>query len=80
MPGRGGFTLTEILVVMGILVIGILPLAMIQSRARHEVNKSDRFTQAITLAQRQLEEAKGAGFDEAWIAATLVIQVSENLR
>jgi len=62
---RGGFTLIEILVVMGILAIGILPLAIVQSQARREVSKSDRYTLAITLAQSQLEQMKGAGFGNA---------------
>jgi prepilin-type N-terminal cleavage/methylation domain-containing protein len=65
MPDRDGFTLVEILVVLAILTIGILPLAMVQTQARHEVSKSDRFTQAITLAQSQLEQMKGAGFGNA---------------
>ncbi len=65
MPDRDGFTLVEILVVLAILTIGILPLAMVQTQARHEVSKSDRFTQAITLAQSQLEQLKGAGFGNA---------------
>lgn len=65
MPDRDGFTLVEILVVLAILTIGILPLAMVQTQARHEVSKSDRYTQAITLAQSQLEQMKGAGFGNA---------------
>lgn len=64
-PDRGGFTLTEIMVVMVVLVIGILPLAMVQNRARQDVQQSDRFTQAITLAQEQLEQIKGQGFGNA---------------
>jgi prepilin-type N-terminal cleavage/methylation domain-containing protein len=59
---RGGFTLVEVLVVMVILTIGVLPLTMIQSRARSEVRETDRYTQAVTLAQQQLEWAKGQGF------------------
>ncbi|MFH1842664.1 MAG: type II secretion system protein [bacterium] len=63
--GRDGFTLTEIMVVMMILAIGIVPLAMVQSRARVEVRRSDRLTQAVNLAQTQLEQMKGAGFGNA---------------
>jgi Tfp pilus assembly protein PilV len=54
-----------LLVVMMILAIGILPLAMVQSRARQEVGKSDRYTQAITVAQDQLERMRGLGFGNA---------------
>jgi Tfp pilus assembly protein PilV len=64
-PKRGGFTLTEIAVVMVVLVLGILPLAIVQTRAREEVRESNRFTQAITLAQEQLEQVKGLGFGNA---------------
>jgi prepilin-type N-terminal cleavage/methylation domain-containing protein len=66
-PGaqRDGFTLTELMVVLVILAIGILPLAMVQSRARQEVSESNRYTQAITVAQDQLERMKGLGFNNA---------------
>jgi len=64
-PGRDGFTLTEIMVVLLILAIGIMPLALVQSRARTEVNRSDRMTQAAALAQARLEIMKGAGFGNA---------------
>ncbi len=64
-PDRGGFTLTEILVVLAILTIGIVPLAVVQSSARREVSRSDRYTQAIALAQDRIEQAKAAGFGAA---------------
>jgi prepilin-type N-terminal cleavage/methylation domain-containing protein len=65
LPGEAGFTLTEIIVVLGILAIGIMPLAMVQSRARRDVTRSDLYTQAITIAQAQLEQMKGRGFGNA---------------
>jgi prepilin-type N-terminal cleavage/methylation domain-containing protein len=61
-PDRSGFTLVEILVVLMIITIGIVPLAVVQTRARHEVSKSDDLTQAIVLAQNRLEQAKSLGF------------------
>ena len=64
-PGREGFTLVEILMTLMILTVGILPLAIIQHRARHEVSESDRFSQGITVAQAQLERIKGLGFGNA---------------
>jgi prepilin-type N-terminal cleavage/methylation domain-containing protein len=62
---RQGFTLVEVLVVLVIIAIGIMPLALVQTRARQEVTESDRYTRAVTLAQRQLEWTKGMGFNAA---------------
>jgi len=63
--GREGFTLVEIMMVMVILTVGVLPVAVIQHRARQEVSESDRYTQAIELAQLHLERMKGMGFGGA---------------
>ncbi len=64
-PDRAGFTLVEILVVLMIITIGIVPLALVQTRARHEVSRSDELTQAIVLAQNRIEQAKALGFGNA---------------
>lgn len=64
-PGREGFTLVEILMVMMILSIGVLPIAVIQHRARREVSEADRYTQGIIIASTQLERIKGMGFGAA---------------
>jgi prepilin-type N-terminal cleavage/methylation domain-containing protein len=61
-PGRDGFSLVEILMVLLILSVGVLPLAIIQHRARKEVNEADRHTQAVVVAQMQLERLKSMGF------------------
>lgn len=60
-----GFTLVEIMMVLVILTVGILPLAVIQHRARNEVMNSDLRTRGITVAQDQLERMKGMGFGNA---------------
>ncbi len=62
LPGRGGFTLVEILMVLVILSVGVLPIALIQHRARREVTQSDIYTRAITVAQAQMERIKSQGF------------------
>lgn len=62
---REGFTLVEILVVLFILTVGVLPLVIIQHRARREVTETDRYTQAVMVAQDQLERIKGMGFGNA---------------
>jgi len=65
MPGREGFTLVEILMVLVILSVGILPVAVIQHRARKEVSESNRYTEGIVIASSQLERIKGMGFGTA---------------
>jgi prepilin-type N-terminal cleavage/methylation domain-containing protein len=62
---RGGFSLVEVLVVLMIISVGILPIAIVQHRARREVTESDHHTQAVTVAQAQLERIKGLGFGNA---------------
>ena len=64
-PDRGGFSLVVIMMVMMILTVGIVPLAVIQHRARREVTKSDVYTQSMNVAQSQLERIKGLGFGVA---------------
>jgi prepilin-type N-terminal cleavage/methylation domain-containing protein len=67
--GREGFTLVEIMMVLMILAVGVLPIAVIQHRARKEVSEADRYTQGIVLAQMELERMKGMGFGNAVPAA-----------
>ncbi len=62
---RKGFTLVEIMMVMVILAVGVLPIAVIQHQARRQVNNADRHTQAIAVAQMQLERMKSMGFGRA---------------
>ncbi len=62
---RDGFTLVEILMVLFILSVGILPLAVIQNQAKREVTEADNYTQAMLVAQDQMERIKGMGFGDA---------------
>lgn len=64
-PGREGFTLVEIMMVLMVLAVGVLPIAVIQHHAREEVSESDRYTQGLELAQFHLERVKGMGFGAA---------------
>ena len=73
---RQGFTLVEIMMVMVILAVGVLPIAVIQHQARREVNDADRQTQAIAVAQTQLERMKSAGFGLAVAGNGTVGQVT----
>lgn len=65
LPGREGFSLVEILMVLMILTVGIIPLAVIQHRARKDVSESDIYTVSMNVAQSQLERMKGLGFGVA---------------
>lgn len=63
--GRDGFSLVEILMVLMILAVGVIPLAVVQHRARKEVTKSDIYTTSLNVAQSQLERMRGLGFGNA---------------
>ncbi len=62
---RKGFSLTELMVVMVILTIAILPLALIQTRSNRSVFDSGQFTEALQIAQMQMEQTKSMGFANA---------------
>jgi len=57
-----GFTLVELMVVLVILTIGLLPLALVQTRAQQDVFESGQFSDAVQVAQLQMESAKSLGF------------------
>ena len=67
-----GFTLIELMVVLIILAIGLLPLALVQTRAQQDVFESGQFSDAVQIAQLQMESAKSLGFGNivAGVAAT----------
>jgi prepilin-type N-terminal cleavage/methylation domain-containing protein len=60
-----GFSLVELMVVLVILAIGLLPLALIQTRAQQDVFESGQYTEALQVAQLQMESAKSQGFGSA---------------
>jgi prepilin-type N-terminal cleavage/methylation domain-containing protein len=60
--GEQGFSLVELMVVLVILAIGLLPLAFVQTRAQQDVVDSGRATDALAIAQLEMEAAKSMGF------------------
>jgi prepilin-type N-terminal cleavage/methylation domain-containing protein len=67
-----GFSLVELMVVLVILAIGLLPLALIQTRAQQDVFESGQYTEALQVAQMQMEMAKSQGFGSAVTDSGLV--------
>lgn len=62
---NAGFSLVELMVVLVILAIGLLPLALIQTRAQQDVFESGQYTEALQVAQLQMESIKSMGFGNA---------------
>jgi len=52
----------ELIVVMVILTVAILPLALVQTRSNRSVFDSGQYTEAVQIAQLQMEAAKSQGF------------------
>ncbi len=69
---NSGFSLVELMVVLVILAIGLLPLALIQTRAQQDVFESGQYTEALQVAQLQMESAKSLGFGNAATDSGLV--------
>jgi prepilin-type N-terminal cleavage/methylation domain-containing protein len=67
-----GFSLVELMVVLVILAIGLLPLALIQTRAQQDVFESGQYSEALQIAQLQMESAKSQGFGSAVTDSGLV--------
>jgi len=59
---ESGFSLVELMVVLVILTIGLLPLAIIQTRAQQDVFEAGQYSQAVQVAQLQMEQSKAMGF------------------
>jgi prepilin-type N-terminal cleavage/methylation domain-containing protein len=69
---KAGFSLVELMVVLVILAIGLLPLALIQTRAQQDVFESGQYTEALQVAQLQMESVKSQGFGNAVTDSGLV--------
>ena len=65
---EGGFTLLEILIATCIFAIGILAVATMQISAIRGNRLGNEFTQAISLAQMQIEELKSEDIGSAALA------------
>jgi Tfp pilus assembly protein PilV len=68
------------LVVFTVLALAMLPLASIQMRSRHQINEASRETQALQLAQAQIERVKMMGFNAAVGDSATVGPFSYNTR
>jgi type IV pilus assembly protein PilV len=63
--GRKGFTLTEVLVGLVILVVGILAVAAMQISSTKGSSFSNHLTQATVFAQDKLEHLKNLSYNDS---------------
>jgi prepilin-type N-terminal cleavage/methylation domain-containing protein len=69
---HAGFSLVELMVVLVILTIGLLPLALVQTSAQQDVFEAGQFSEALNVAQMQMESIKSQGFGNAATDSGLV--------
>lgn len=62
-----GFTMVELMVAILLIAIGILPVAMVQSRSTRDVVATGQSTRALSIAQDQMEVVRTSGFTTAKI-------------
>ncbi len=62
---QAGVTLTELMIVLVVLAMGILPIAAVQMRSNRDVFDTGQHTRALNLAHMQMERAKSLGFASA---------------
>jgi Tfp pilus assembly protein PilV len=62
---ESGFSIVEMLIVFSILAIAMLPLTAVQLGSRHQITEAERQSQAVQIAQAQIERAKASGFAAA---------------
>jgi prepilin-type N-terminal cleavage/methylation domain-containing protein len=60
-----GFSLAELMVVLVVLAVGLLPIAMVQTRSSQDVFNSGQRTEALNIAQMQMERTRSLGFNNA---------------
>ena len=65
MNNNKGVTLTELMVVLVVLAVGLLPIAIVQTRSHRDVFHSGQRTEALNIAQMQMERARSMGFNNA---------------
>jgi type IV pilus assembly protein PilV len=67
---RGGFTLVEVMVALGILAFGLLGVAAMQIYALEGTRSGRHTTQAAEIGRAQLETLRNRLFDDASMAPT----------
>ena len=60
-----GITLVEIMIVLVVLTLGIIPIAAVQMRSNRDVFHSGQRTEALNVAQMQMERSRSLGFTNA---------------
>ena len=69
--GEHGYTLLEVLVAISIFMVGILAIGSMQASALKGNSVAGRVTQAVEIAQRQIEEIMSIEYEPASPAAEL---------
>ena len=61
-PENAGVTLVELMIVLVIIAVGILALSGVQTRSTTDVYSVGRRTQALAVAQTEMEVGRSLGF------------------
>jgi prepilin-type N-terminal cleavage/methylation domain-containing protein len=68
--GRGGFTLVEITIALGVFAVGMLALAAMQLHAMRSGSSGRHATQAAAIAQTQMEQLQRLRWTDPGLATT----------
>jgi prepilin-type N-terminal cleavage/methylation domain-containing protein len=60
-----GVSLIELMIVLVILAAGLIPIAAVQTRSNRDVFDSGQYTEALNIAQMQMERVRNLGFNNA---------------